>query len=71
MRCSIVSCARASGLQPSEPTGSAALFLGNETALCHARGNDSLRMAAARASSSFQTSRQQLSWLNSLFAMTG
>ena len=30
--------------------------LGNETALCpHARGNDSLRMAAARASSSFQT----------------
>ena len=45
--------------------------LGNETALCpHARGNDSLRMAAARASSSFQTSRQQLSWLNSLFAVT-
>ena len=47
---------------------SAALFLGNETALAHARGNDSLRMVAARASSSFQTSRQQLSWLNSLFA---
>ena len=34
VRCSIVSFARAPGLQPSEPTGSAALFLGNETALC-------------------------------------
>ena len=34
MRRSIVSFARAPGLQPSEPTGSAALFLGNETALC-------------------------------------
>ena len=34
MRCSIVSFARAPGLQPSEPTASAALFLGNETALC-------------------------------------
>ena len=29
-----VSFARAPGLQPSEPTASAALFLGNETALC-------------------------------------
>ena len=34
MRCSIVSFARAPGLQPSEPTAGAALFLGNETALC-------------------------------------
>ena len=34
VRCSIVSFARAPGLQPSEPTASAALFLGNETALC-------------------------------------
>ena len=34
VRCSIVSFARAPGLQPSELTGSAALFLGNETALC-------------------------------------
>ena len=34
VRRSIVSFARAPGLQPSEPTGSAALFLGNETALC-------------------------------------
>ena len=34
VRCSIVSFARAPGLQPSEPTASAALLLGNETALC-------------------------------------
>ena len=34
VRRSIVSFARAPGLQPSEPTASAALFLGNETALC-------------------------------------
>ena len=71
MRCSIVSFARAPGLQPSEPNCSAALFWATRPPFAHARGNDSLRMAAARASSSFQTSRQQVSWLNSLFAMTG
>ena len=70
VRCSIVSFARAPGLQPSEPNCSAALFWATRPPFAHARGNDSLRMAAARASSSFQTSRQQLSWLNSLFAVT-
>ena len=45
-------------------------FWATRPPFAHARGNDSLRMAAARASSSFQTSRQQLSWLNSLFAVT-
>ena len=55
------------GRDPQNPLAVLPCFLGNETALCYTRGNDSLRMAAARASSSFQTSRQQLSWLNSLF----
>ena len=58
------------GCNPQNPLAVLPCFWGNETALCHARGNDSLRMAAARASSSFQTSRQQVSWLNSLFVVT-
>ena len=38
VRCSIVSFARAPGLQPSEPTGSAALFFGQrDRPLLHAR----------------------------------
>ena len=55
VRCSIVSFARAPGLQPSEPNCSAALFWATRPPFAPTRAATSLRMAAARASSSFQT----------------
>ena len=58
------------GCNPQNPLAVLPCFWATRPPFAHARGNDSLRMAAARASSSFQTSRQQLSWLNSLFAVT-
>ena len=58
------------GCNPQNPLPVLPCFWATRPPFAHARGNDSLRMAAARASSSFQTSRQQLSWLNSLFAVT-
>ena len=70
-RCSIVSLVRArAGVATLRTHWQCSCFWATRPPFAHARGNDSLRMAAARASSSFQTSRQQLSWLNSLFAVT-
>ena len=58
------------GCNPQNPLAVLPCFWATRPPFAHARGNDPLRMAAARASSSFQTSRQQLSWLNSLFVVT-
>ena len=70
VRCSSFRSRARRGCNPQNPLAVLPCFWATRPPFAHARGNDSLRMAAARASSSFQTSRQQLSWLNSLFAVT-
>ena len=70
VRCSIVSFARRRGCNPQNPTAVLPCFGQRDRPLPPRARQQSLRMAAARASSSFQTSRQQLSWLNSLFVVT-